>query len=270
MAHGAPPRSLSGPSIRPMVRPGFIEGRRLTTRIDATTRVLVVEDDPDIAHLIELHLRDIPCEVDVAYDGTTGLDRALSHAYDAMVLDITLPRLNGLALCRVIRQLHVYTPVLMLTARSTEADRVSGLELGADDYLTKPFSIPELQARVRALVRRAGAYSVRDVPSEGTVITIEDLSIDVDRRRVSLAAVPVSLTAKEFDLLLCFAAHPGRVYTRAQLLDQVWGYTHDGYGHTVNSHINRLRAKIERDPGAPEYVLTVWGVGYKFRDVGND
>ncbi|MEO6236429.1 MAG: response regulator transcription factor [Vicinamibacterales bacterium] len=235
-----------------------------------TSRVLVVEDDPDIALLIELHLRDLPCEVDVVHDGASALDRALARQYDAMVLDLTLPRLDGLALCQALRLLHNYTPVLMLTARSTEADRVTGLEIGADDYLTKPFSVPELVARVKALVRRSGAYSVRDAPADGASLKFEDLAIDVDRRNVNLRGSPVLLTAKEFDLLLCFATHPGRVYSRVQLLDMVWGYTHDGYGHTVNSHINRLRAKIEADPGAPRFILTVWGVGYKFRDAGDD
>jgi DNA-binding response OmpR family regulator len=230
-------------------------------------RVLVVEDDPDIAHLLELHLRDLPCDVDVAEDGASALDALLARAYDAIILDLVLPHVDGLAVCRAIRQQRIDTPVLMLTARSTEMDRVVGLELGADDYLTKPFSVPELLARVKRFFRRADAYSARDARARGVVLTLDELEIDVDRRAVRLAGSPVSLTAKEFDLLLCFASHPGRVYTRAQLLDLVWGYSHDGYGHAVNSHINRLRAKIERDPGVPRFVLTVWGVGYKFRDV---
>lgn len=241
-----------------------IHGRALVTH-----RVLVVEDDPDIAHLVELHLRDLPCDVDVARDGAAALGAALARPYDAIVLDIMLPHADGLAVCQAIRQHRVYTPILMLTARSTEVDRVVGLELGADDYLTKPFSVPELLARVKALFRRADAYSARDTPLRGSVMTLDELQIDVDRRAVTLGGAAVSLTAKEFDLLLCFAEHPGRVYTRARLLDLVWGYSHDGYGHTVNSHINRLRAKIERDPAQPRFVLTVWGVGYKFRDVSD-
>jgi DNA-binding response OmpR family regulator len=230
-------------------------------------RVLVAEDDPDIAHLVELHLRDLPCAVDVVHDGNSALEAALAQPYDAIILDIVLPSADGLTVCRALREQRVYTPILMLTARSTELDRVVGLELGADDYLTKPFSVPELLARVKALFRRADAYSVRDMPLRGTVLTLDELQIDVERRAVSLSGVAVVLTAKEFDLLLCFVQHPGRVYTRAQLLDLVWGYSHDGYGHTVNSHINRLRAKIEQDPSNPRFVLTVWGVGYKFRDV---
>ncbi|MDQ3467192.1 MAG: response regulator transcription factor [Chloroflexota bacterium] len=232
-------------------------------------RVLVVEDDADIAHLVELHLRDVTCDVDVVRDGETGLQRALTQPYDAIVLDLMLPRLDGLALCQTLRQQKVYTPILMLTARSSEVDRVLGLELGGDDYLTKPFSIRELQARVKALFRRAEAYSGRANAAPSTVLEFDDLSIDLDRRTVLLGRAPIILTAKEFDLLVCFATHPGRVHTRAQLLDSVWGYTHEGYGHTVNSHINRLRSKLERDPGAPRFVLTVWGVGYKFRDGGD-
>ena len=240
-----------------------------TNRAVVTHRVLVIEDDPDIAHLIELHLRDLPCDVDIARDGASALDTALAHPYDAIVLDIVLPRLDGLAVCQTLRQHRVFTPILMLTARSTEVERVVGLELGADDYLTKPFSVPELLARVKAFFRRADAYSPRDAPLRGAVLRLDDLEIDVDRRAVSVAGAPLSLTAKEFDLLMCFAAHPGRVYTRVQLLDLVWGYSHAGYGHTVNSHINRLRAKIELDAREPRLILTVWGVGYKFRDTGD-
>ncbi|MDQ3068657.1 MAG: response regulator transcription factor, partial [Acidobacteriota bacterium] len=204
--------------------------------------MLVVEDNPDIAHLVELHLRDLPCEVDVARDGVAALDAARARPYDAIVLDIVLPRLDGLAVCQAIRQERIFAPILMLTARTTELDRVLGLELGADDYLAKPFSVPELLARVKAFFRRAEAYSPRDAATRGALLTIDDLVIDVERRAVTLAGASVALTAKEFDLLLCFAEHPGRVYTRAQLLDLVWGYSHEGYGHTVNSHINRLRA----------------------------
>lgn len=235
-------------------------------------RVLVVEDDPDIAHLVALHLRDLPCDVDIVGDGDAALVKLADTVYDALVLDLMLPGLDGLSLCRMIREQQVYTPILMLTARSTEIDRVVGLELGADDYLTKPFSVPELLARVKALFRRAGAYSAPSVDGSAPrqVLTLDDLTIDPGRRRVTLAGQPVILTAKEFDLLLCFAEHPGRVYSRSQLLDLVWGYSHAGYGHAVNSHINRLRAKIERDPAAPRFVLTVWGVGYKFRDAADD
>jgi DNA-binding response OmpR family regulator len=181
-----------------------------------------------------------------------------------VVLDLMLPGLEGLELCRRLRARPDYVPILMLTAKSSEADRVVGLELGADDYVTKPFSLPELVARVKALIRRADALAAR--PEGVGRIEIGGLVIDVGARRASVDGRAADLTAKEFDLLLQFARHPGRVYTRDQLLDQVWGAAHQAYPHTVNSHINRLRTKIERDPSRPRYVQTVWGVGYRFMD----
>jgi DNA-binding response OmpR family regulator len=169
--------------------------------------------------------------------------------------------MDGLLVCQAIRQQQVFTPILMLTARASEGDKVIGLGAGADDYMTKPFSSLELQARLNALLRRSVEYRAQ---SE-TQLQFGELAIAVDRRAVKVAGRDVNLTAREFDLLLALARHPGRVYSRAQLLDEVWGYTHDGYGHTVNSHVNRLRAKLETDPVKPAYVLTVRGVGYRFR-----
>jgi len=227
-------------------------------------RILVVEDDKDISQLLELHLRDAGYEVSLAHDGTSGYELALSMPYDMVILDIMLPGLDGLELCRRIRARSPYTPILMLTARSSELDRVLGLELGADDYVTKPFSIPELMARVKALIRRVEA--LQDGAGEKKTIVAGDLFIDIEKRSVALSKNPVDLTAKEFDLLVQFARHPGRVYTRMDLLNQVWGYGYEGYEHTVNSHINRLRAKIEKDPAHPRYILTIWGIGYKFSD----
>ncbi len=174
--------------------------------------------------------------------------------------------MEGLELCRRLRAENHYTPVLMLTAKSSEIDRVRGLEIGADDYLTKPFSIRELIARVKAIFRRVEAFGRAGGEAPVGRISAGDMAIDPEKRTAEIAGDPVDLTAREFDLLLQFAQHPGRVYTRQQLLDLVWGYGHDGYEHTVNSHINRLRAKIERDPSRPDYILTVWGVGYKFND----
>jgi DNA-binding response OmpR family regulator len=229
-------------------------------------KILVIEDDRDIAHLIELHLQDLGCKVHLAHDGTAGLEEALSRPYDLIILDLMLPKMEGLELCRRLRSRPDYTPILMLTARSSEVDRVIGLEMGADDYLTKPFSIRELIARVKALFRRVEALQSAPSPTERKIIRAQDLSIDVEKRRVTADGKPIDLTAKEFDLLLQFAQHPGRVYTRSQLLDLVWGYGHEGYEHTVNSHINRLRAKIEKDPARPLYILTVWGIGYKFSE----
>ena len=233
----------------------------------AARRALIVEDNREIAELVKLHLHDIQCDADIAADGRRGLELASGRTYDLVVLDLMLPEIDGLTVCREIRTLPGYVPILMLTAKSTEIDRVIGLEMGADDYLTKPFSVRELQARVKALFRRVEALSSRS-GAAGADETIERgaLTIESGKRRVSIDGREVALTAREFDLLAHFARHPGQVFNRAQLLDQVWGYNHEGYEHTVNSHINRLRAKIEPDPSNPEYILTVWSVGYKFSD----
>jgi len=228
--------------------------------------VLIVEDDQDIAHLVALHLKDIDCEVETVADGKTGLERAQDGEHDLIILDLMLPGVDGLEICRRVRSRADYTPILMLTARTSEFDRVLGLELGADDYLTKPFSILELVARVKALFRRMEALASQDDLAENAPLRLRDLSIEPDKRSVEVRGEAVQLTAKEFDLLLHFARYPGRVFTRAQLLDQVWGYGHEGYEHTVNSHINRLRSKIEEDPAKPRYVLTVWGIGYRFSE----
>lgn len=232
-------------------------------------RILVVEDDGDIARLVAMHLGDQGYVVSLARDGATGMERALAEPFDLILLDVMLPGgPDGLEMCRRLRaRPEGYTPILMLTSRSSELDRVLGLEMGADDYLTKPFSLRELLARVRAIFRRVealGGAGKAQPPS--TTRTIGGLLIEPEGRRVTLAGAPVNLTAKEFDLLLQFAAHPGRVYTRTQLLDAVWGHGYEGYEHTVNSHINRLRAKIEQDPARPRFLLTVWGVGYKFAE----
>jgi DNA-binding response OmpR family regulator len=233
-------------------------------------RVLVVEDDPDIGRLVTLQLAELECECRLITDGVTALAEAQAGRYDLVILDIMLPRMDGLEICRRLRAGERHTPILMLTAKSSEIDRVLGLELGADDYLTKPFSMLELAARVKGVFRRADqARAVTEAAAAGgtpQVIEAGGLRIDLQRHEVRLGGKPLELTAKEFDLLAFFARSPGRVFTRAQLLDQVWGYTHSGYEHTVNSHINRLRNKIERDPANPDYVQTVWGVGYKFAE----
>jgi DNA-binding response OmpR family regulator len=227
-------------------------------------KILVVEDDQDIAHLLELHLKDLSYDVVISGDGEAGWQLASKDNFDLIILDLMLPKLDGLEVCRRLRTASVHTPILMLTAKSSELDRVLGLELGADDYLTKPFSITELLARVKAILRRVelNARTMADTQSE--TIAVNELKIEPSRRTVSIAGDNVDLTATEFDLLLHFARNPGRVYSRTQLLDLVWGYGHDGYEHTVNSHINRLRKKIEKNPANADYILTVWGVGYKF------
>jgi DNA-binding response OmpR family regulator len=229
-------------------------------------RILVVEDDRDIARLVELHLKDLGADITLAHEGTTALDLALRRSFDLVILDLMLPGIDGLEICRRLRARTNYTPILMLTARSADVDRIVGLEIGADDYLTKPFNIRELIARVKALLRRVDALTKQESGDANAVLDFGDLVIDVEKRKVTLRGKSIELTAKEFDLLLQFARYPGRVYTRAQLLDLVWGYGHDGYEHTVNSHINRLRNKLEKDRAEPLYILTVWGVGYKFAD----
>jgi DNA-binding response OmpR family regulator len=229
-------------------------------------RILVVEDDRDIARLVELHLKDLGADVTLAHDGGVALEMALRRPFDLVILDLMLPGIDGLEICRRLRARSNYTPILMLTARSADVDRIVGLEIGADDYLTKPFNIRELIARVKALLRRVEAFSKSEAADAAAVLDFGELVIDVEKRKVTLRGEPIDLTAKEFDLLLQFARYPGRVYTRAQLLDLVWGYGHDGYEHTVNSHINRLRSKLEKDHARPAWILTVWGVGYKFAD----
>ncbi|MDQ7007909.1 MAG: response regulator transcription factor [Acidobacteriota bacterium] len=228
-------------------------------------RALAIEDDPDLRRLITLHLEDLGCEVVAAATGRDGLEQLEAAPPDLVVLDLMLPDLDGLEICRRIRERDTWIGVLMLTARSSEADRVLGLELGADDYLTKPFSVLEFRARIKALFRRADALTAPARSDEAPApIRAGELTIDPGRRQVRRGEERIELTAREFDLLWAFARHPGQVFTRAQLLDQVWGYGHEGYEHTVNSHINRLRGKIERDPRNPRFILTVWGVGYKF------
>ena len=235
-----------------------------------THKALIIEDNPDIARLVAMHLKDIECDAVIAGDGVEGLKTFQQGGFDLVVLDLMLPGMDGVSVCQKLRALPGYVPILMLTAKSTELDRVLGLEVGADDYLTKPFSIRELQARIKALLRRVAAMNQQPATAqESDQLVFGDLSIDVGRRQVQVDGREVTLTAKEFDLLLYFARHPRRVYNRAELLDKVWGYGHEGYEHTVNSHINRLRAKIEQDPAKPRYVLTVWGVGYKFVERGN-
>jgi len=229
-------------------------------------RILIIEDDQDISDLVRLHLSELDFEVETALDGLSGLSKASASDYDLVILDLSLPGVDGLEICRRIRSGSRYVPILMLTARDSEVDRVLGLETGADDYLAKPFSVLELLARVKALFRRVDALDSSKSADLAQPITTGDLMIDPETRRVLVDGESVSLTAKEFDLLLHFAQNPDRVFTRAQLLDTVWGYGHEGYEHTVNSHINRLRGKVESDPSKPRHILTVWGVGYRFVD----
>lgn len=232
-----------------------------------TPSILLIEDDFDFANLVGISLNEEGFEVILAPSGEVGLELAAGSSFDLILLDLMLPGISGLEVCRQLRQSENHTPLLMLTARDTELDRVLGLEMGADDYMPKTMGVRELTARVRAALRRSQRYATEDSPTEADGILVRgDLQIHPDRREVKREDQCLELTAKEFDLLLHFASNPGRVFTRDDLLSAVWGYHYDGYQHTVNSHINRLRGKIEPDVRRPEYLLTVWGVGYKFND----
>lgn len=229
-------------------------------------RFLVVEDESDLANLICLHLQDFRAEITLVDRGDLALQKASNELWDLMILDLRLPGMDGLDVCRELRSRGKDFPIIMLTARTTELDRVLGLELGADDYLTKPFSSLELVARVKALLRRS-EHNINKTVDNINQIKISHLRIDSLQRSVFSHEVSIELTAREFDLLWFFATNQGRVFRRSELLDSVWGYGHEGYEHTVNSHINRLRSKIEANPAAPQLLHTVWGVGYKFCEV---
>lgn len=226
-------------------------------------KILVVEDDKAIAHLVQMHLRDCGFEVCVSHDGIEAERLIERDTFGLLILDLSLPGIDGLELCRRVRARTGYVPILMLTARSTESDRVAGLDIGADDYLAKPFGIRELQARVKAIWRRSDALAAQAKPAAPATIRLGTLIIDTEHRKVTIEDKPVHLRAKEFALLSEFAMHPGRVYTRTALLEAVWKYAHEGYRHTVNTHINRLRMKIEKDPARPSLIRTVHGIGYQ-------
>ena len=230
--------------------------------MDPPKRILIVEDDVDIANVLSLHLRDERYEVVHSADGNEGLRLLEQGGWDALILDLMLPGVDGLEICRRARAMTRYTPIIITSARSSEVHRILGLELGADDYLAKPFSVLELVARVKALLRRVEAMA-KDSRIDAGSLQIAGLTIDPLTREATVDGKPIELTPREFDLLYFFAQHPGKVFSRMDLLNAVWGYQHEGYEHTVNTHINRLRAKIEADPAQPERILTVWGHGYK-------
>ncbi|MGE8640205.1 MAG: response regulator transcription factor [Achromobacter sp.] len=231
--------------------------------MDTPRRVLIVEDDAHIAELLRLHLRDEGYAVEHAADGNEGMRRLEEGSWDALVLDLMLPGVDGLEICKRARAMARYTPIIITSARSSEVHRILGLELGADDYLAKPFSMLELVARVRALLRRSDAVE-RNARIDAGRLAVHGVSIDPISRTVDVDERRLDLTPREFDLLHFFARHPDKVFSRMDLLNQVWGYQHEGYEHTVNTHINRLRTKIESDPSNPQRILTVWGRGYKF------
>jgi DNA-binding response OmpR family regulator len=230
-------------------------------------RVLVIEDDSNVRELLSLHLGQSGFKVTEVGDGIRGLELALTNSYDLIILDIALPGRDGIEVCRALRAKEISAAVMMLTSRGDEVDKILGFELGADDYVTKPFSVREVVVRAKALVRRTQSEPLAKDKS----LTSGDVEIDPDSREVLVRGVRVELTSTEFDLLFFFVKNAGRAFSREQLLTAVWGYSSSAYEHTVNTHINRLRSKIERDPSEPIMIQTVWGVGYKFvgrSDVG--
>lgn len=231
--------------------------------MERVKRVLIVEDDVHIAELLLMHLRDEGYAVEHAADGSVGMRMIEQGNWDALVLDLMLPGVDGLEICKRARATARYTPIIITSARSGEVHRILGLELGADDYLAKPFSMLELVARVRALLRRTDAMA-RNARIDAGLLERHGVSIDPLARSAMLNGKPLDLTPREFDLLYFFARNPDQVFSRLGLLNEVWGYQHDGYEHTVNTHINRLRNKIEQNPAEPSRILTVWGRGYKF------
>lgn len=226
-------------------------------------KILIVEDDMNIAELVSIHLKDLGFEVDFAHHGLKGLQLALQNSYQMIILDIMLPEMDGFEICRKYRAHDQHTPILMLTSKSEEIDKVLGLELGADDYLTKPFSIRELIARVKAILRRSETKASSQEKDE---LDVGPIKINRNKRYTEVEGIRVELSPKEFDLLHLLCSNPGATYSREQLLNEVWGYEFKGYEHTVNSHINRLRSKIEKDMNNPNYILTTWGVGYRFSE----
>jgi len=230
-------------------------------------RVLIIEDDPNLVELLNIHCTDNHYEVEKALDGELGLQKALTNTFDLIVLDLMLPKMDGLTVCRSIRSNGLHTPILMLTAKTEEIDKIIGLEMGADDYMTKPFSVREFLARVKAILRRQSMLNEeRTVVKQDATLKFGALTIDLDKRRVALSDKRIELSPKEFDLLSLLASNPGKSYNRSNILNLVWGYDFEGYEHTVNSHINRLRSKIEPDISKPLYILTTWGIGYRFNE----
>ena len=231
--------------------------------------IVIVEDDESIAEMLAFHMKAQGYKTTHFADGELARQSLLRDDYDLVLLDIMLPNCNGLDICKELRQQKPGIPILMLTSMDGEADRVIGLELGADDYLTKPFSMRECVARVKALLRRSQLHQAEPVDNHTSEqLQVNELAIDSGSRVVTLAGNAIELTAREFDLLFYLAQHNGRVYSRTQLLDSIWGYSHDGYEHTINTHINRLRNKLKRVDGRPDFIQTVWGVGYKFLTPG--
>lgn len=233
----------------------------------AMKNVLIIEDDPEIVQLLEIHLIDLGCTIQKANNGPLGLKLAVQEPPELIILDIMLPEMDGIEVCQKIRAKNVKSPILMLTAKAEEIDKVLGLEVGADDYLTKPFSVREFIARVKAIFRRQKMErSTEQDPKNNGTMYFDNLTVNIELRKVQLNGEKVELSPKEFELLVLLCSNPGKSYEREKLLKMIWGYDFKGFEHTVNSHINRLRSKIEPDMGEPKFILTTWGIGYKFNE----
>lgn len=229
-------------------------------------QVLIIEDDTEISNVVSVNLESHGIKTEQVHDGLLGLKRSKSGDFDLIILDIMLPGLDGISICRKLREENYEIPILMLTAKSDEIDLVLSLELGADDYMKKPFSMRELLARVGALIRRSEKTVNKLEEESQDKLQFGELVIDYTKHQVIVRERLLNLTVKEFELLDLFAKNPGRVFSRSDLLNTIWGYNFEGYEHTVNTHINRLRNKLEIDPSNPKYLLTVWGLGYKFSE----
>lgn len=225
-------------------------------------RVLVVDDEKLIVKGLKFSLEQDDMEVDVAYDGGEAFEKIKNNNYDIVLLDIMLPVYTGIEVCQLVREFS-NVPIIMLTAKGDDMDKIMGLEYGADDYITKPFNILEVKARIKAILRRSGRKTEPVKPAN--IMEINDMKVEIDSRRVFVQGAELNLTAKEFDLLELLMAHPNKVYSRNELLDTIWGSTYPGDARTVDVHVRRLREKIEKNPGEPVYIHTKWGVGYFFK-----
>jgi two-component system alkaline phosphatase synthesis response regulator PhoP len=228
-------------------------------------KILLVEDDPDLTSLLKLHFNSHLYTLTSSPNGHDALKQVTEGKFDLIILDITLPDIGGMELCKTFRATNHHTPIMMLTCRSEETDKVLALELGADDYVTKPFGILELIARTKALLRRSEQMHTEKEDLKEKIV-FKELEIDIDKRKATVRGERMELTHKEFDLLVLLAKNPGKVFSRHDLLELIWGVAFFGYEHTITSHINRLRIKIETNLQHPEYILTAWGTGYRFTE----
>ncbi|WHH61766.1 response regulator transcription factor [Petroclostridium sp. X23] len=226
-------------------------------------KILIVDDEKLLVKGIKFNFEQDGYQVETAYDGEEAIKIARHKTVDLIILDLMLPQIDGLTVCQKVREFS-NVPIIMLTAKNEDIDKILGLEYGADDYLTKPFNILELKARVKAILRRVTAVGHEN---RKTNLKIGDIQLDYNTRKVNIKGKEIELTAKEFDLIDLFASNPGRVYSRENLLDIIWGYDYPGDIRTVDVHVRRLREKIEPNPAHPEYILTKWGVGYYFKEI---